>query len=319
MNKFCPKCGKSVKRGIFCKECNPVVINFKPINIKLCPSGKYFFRGKWTPYLDLFELTEKLLSKNLKEKFILIEGLEKYPDILGKTGLKKDFDVLVSVNEAEFVVPITVEITSSPALAKVGSTYFEGILQVRNLNNESKKIVKQILKEFEEAYVNKVVEKKSSVDFYFVKKKFLTRVAEKIVNELGGFMDSNAQLFSRDNLTSKDMFRLNVVVHLPPFKKNDVVKKDGCLLLITGLGKYINSFDLEKGKKNSFKYDPSDKHEFVFVEIQKSKIINDVLLNVLNSSYELVNLKNPLNLAVKKNDLVSFVEHNGNYFLINNN
>ncbi len=316
MKKFCPKCGADIAAGTFCSTCNPSTLDFKQIKLKLCPSGKYFFKGKWKSFNSLSEVTKKVLEKSLSKKVVLVEGLEVYDDLLNKTGLKKDFPVVIIVDDEQYELPLSVEVTSSPEYSKVGTDYFEGILQVRNVDLEKKRRVFSLV-EKEGAYVNKVIEGNKSVDFYFVKKKFIGRVAEKIVDEFGGVADYNAQLFSQDKQSSKELFRLNVAVHIPDFSKGDVVFFKDSLILIKSLGKQISGFDFLSNKNISFKYDPSINHEFVIVEKQKTKIMTTHPLTALSTkSYELVDLENPLDINVKKDQNVSIVEYNGFAYLI---
>ena len=317
MKKFCPKCGKSVNKGVFCSDCTPLTLEFKPVKVKLCPTKKYFFRGKWKKFDDLKRVTEDIVKKTLNKKVRIIEGLEQYVDLLEKTGIKKDFDILIHVDDGEFSIPVSVEVTTSPGFSKVGSSYFEGILQLRNADLDVKNFVNSLIKKTEDLYVNKVVEKQDSVDFYFVKKKFIGRIADKLAFEYGAFVDHNAQLFSQDKQTSKELFRLNVAVHIPPFRRWDVILKNGDLILVTSTSKGISGKDLFNDKNVSFKYHPDDAHEYSSLSKQKTKIISTRPLVALSTeSYQGVELENPNNLSVKKDQNVVIVEHNGRAFLI---
>ena len=317
MEKFCPKCGKSIDQGIFCADCNPVVLEFKPINLKLCPSKKFFFRGKWADFDDLESLSIIVLKKALGKKVRVVEGLEKYDDLLDKTGLKKDLDVVVFLDGSEYVIPISVEVTSSPSFGKVGTDYFEGILQLRNADASVKKFVKSLIENTKDLYVNKVLEKKDSVDFYFVKKKFIGRVADKLVSEFGASADHNAQLFSQDKQSSKELFRLNVAVHIPPFRKGDVVRWNDKVLIINSCDKKISCYDLLAKGGFAFKYSPKTLEEFEVLKKHKVKIVSEWPLSVLSpSTYELVEVSNPLGLVFSLDDSALVVEHQGFVFLV---
>ncbi len=317
MKKFCPKCGETVVKGTFCSSCDPSVLEFKPIKIKLCPSKKFFFRGKWTSFSDLRTVSEIVLKKALGKDVAVIQGLEAYDDLLGKTGLKKDIDVVVERSGSEFVIPVSVEVTSSPSFGKVGTDYFEGVLQLRNADSSVKKFVKSLISETKDLYVNKVVEKKDSVDFYFVKKKFISRIADKLVSEFGASADHNAQLFSQDKQSSKELFRLNVAVHIPPFRRGDVVLWDDLVFLVKGVDKKISCLDLNNNKGFSFKYDHKKIGEFEVLKKQKTKIVNEHPLSVLSpSTYELAELRNPLGINPSLDDSVLVVEHEDKVFLV---
>ncbi len=317
MNKFCPKCGTPIEKGIFCKACDPQTLEFKPIKIKLCPSKKYFLKGRWTKFDEIRDVTKVAIKKTIDKKIKLIQGLEAYPDILKKTGLKKNYDIIIEFEGEEYIIPISVEITTSPSFCKVGTTYFEGILQLRDANDEIKTFVKDEL-DANEIYVNKIDEKKDGADYYFIKKRFITRVADKLITKYGGFMDANAQLFTQDSQTSKELYRLNVVVYISPFKKGDAILKQDELMLITSVGKHNTCLDLIRGKNISFKYNPNEKHEYKQVEKQKAQAINTYpQITVLsNNTYEVIELKNPKKLDVEKNQTITFIEYEGTGYLI---
>lgn len=315
MKKFCPKCGKTIERGTFCEECNPNVFEFKQIKIKLCPTKKYFYKGKWTEFETLKEVTKTIVQKALNKKIKIIKGLEQYPDILEKTGLKKDFEIIIKEKQ-ELIIPINIEITTSPSFSKVGSKYFEGILQVRGARDEIKKEIDQIL-EKQKIYINKKIEKKDKIDYYFVNKKYLSTVADELVSKHGAYKDLNAQLFSQDQQTSKGIYRVNAIVSIPPFKKDEVIQKEEKLLLITGTGKQINTHDLINNKKNSFKYNPEETHQYKKIPTQQTTIINTKPLTALSTqTYEVIELENPKNIEIKINQKVTIIEHKNKGYII---
>ena len=317
MKKFCPKCGETITKGTFCEECDPEVLEFKPIKVKLCPSKKYFFRGKWTKFNDLKKVTKTSIEKTLNKKIKVKEGLESYPDLLNKTGIKKEYPVIIEIKNKEYEIPINVEVTTSPGYNKVGTDYFEGILQLRNADTNIKKFTNKIIDNMKDTYVNKVTEKENSADYYFVKKKMIGRVAERISEEYGAYVDYNAQLFTQDKQTSKELFRLNVAVHIPPFKEGDVIEKKEEILLIKNTGKNNSALELEKNKKKIIKYKPEEKHEYKQIKKQKTKIINTHPLTALsNETYEVVELENPLNLKPEKNQNATITEWKGRAYLI---
>ena len=318
MKKFCPKCGKTITKGTFCEECNPEVLEFKPIKIKLCPSYKYSYKGKWTTFKNLKEVTEKVVKEGINKKIKVITGLEQYEDILQKTGIKKDYEITIARKNEEYKIPLHIEVTTSPSYAKVGTSYFEGILQLRAATSEIKEKTKQIIDAMKDVYINKVNEKGDEVDLYFVKKRYISRVADKLVQEFGAYSEQNAQLFTQDSQTSKELHRLNVVVHAPPFTRGDVIEYKDNLLLITGLGKHNTTINLESGKKDTIKYDPKQKHEYHQIKKNKTKIIttHPCAQAISTENYELINLENPLQLKLEKNKNVTIIEHKGRAYII---
>lgn len=321
MKKFCPKCGKSIDKGSLCKSCEEVNLEFKPIKIKLCPSKRVFHKGSWTKYSDLRKLTEKLLKDNVKSNVKLIEGLEVHKEILEKNGFSDDVDVLVEFEKEEYPIPINVEVTVSPSISKLGSIYFEGILQLRNATKEAKEYVKNYVEKnkSKNVFVNNVVEKKDSVDYYMVSKKHIEPLALKIVRNFGGLIDANAQLFSYNSQTSKDIFRLNTLVTLPKFVIGDVVIKDDRLVKITGTSKIITGTNLLLGKKYAFTLNDKEINDIVPIKKHKVRItkIRPQLEIMDPVNYESVHVKNMIYKPEELRDgkKVSIVEYKGQYYL----
>jgi len=167
-------------------------------------------------------------------------------------------------------------------------------------------------------FANKIVEKKDSADYYFVTKRHILPLAQKIVRNFGGYYDPNAQLFSRNHLTSRDLFRLNVVVCVAPFKEKDVVFVDDQLVLITGTGKLITGFNLIKGKKYTFTYDEKTKDNIKVMKKYKttvSKIIPE--LEILEpETYQPVSAKNPKEISLKLGQNIKVVEHEKEFYVV---
>ena len=84
---FCVKCGKEIKNGVFCSEHSEKdVILDKKLNLKACPSGRYFFNHKWTKY----ESPEKFLEAVYKKKFKRVVA----PMLIKESNKKLVFDFL---------------------------------------------------------------------------------------------------------------------------------------------------------------------------------------------------------------------------------
>jgi len=315
MRKFCPKCGKTIVKGSFCNECNPETIDYKPIHIKLCPSGRYFVQGKWFLFKDLNEIAHTLVKKFIKQEVVLIKGLEGNEELLAKPGLNRDLEIEVEYKDKIFKVPINVDITLSPAVAKVGSTYFEGILQLRNANPEVKEYIRAYTIKHE-VFINKTVEKGKDIDYFFVRKRQLQPLALKLMRNFGATIESNAQLFSRNRQTSKDIFRVNELVTLPNFIIGDVVEVEDIPFFVKETNKIITGINLITGKKSTFRNEQAP--EVKIIPKVKSKIMTvHPQLQIMDpESYQLVDLKNPLEIQTFQDQNVIFIKHKGVAYLI---
>src|SRR5690606_25871733 len=123
---------------------------------------------------------ENIIRKNFGKKAKVLQGLENYEELMDKPGLNEIAKIKIKIDGDIYVVDITLDITYSPRAGKLGSEYFEGILQLRNARQEVKDYVKSFLdKNFSKGiYVNKVVDKDDSVDYFFVNKKHINLLAQ---------------------------------------------------------------------------------------------------------------------------------------------
>jgi len=321
MKKFCPKCGAPIKSGTFCTSCAEPQIEFKAVKIKLCPSNRVFQKGKWTKFSDLRKLSEKLVKDNVKEDAVLIEGLETFENLLSKPGLKRDIMFKVQTKEYEFELPVHVEVTYSPYIGKIGGTYYEGILQLRNARAGVKEYVKKYIEKnaSRKVFVNKIVDVKDSVDYYFLAKKHMIPLGLKIIRNFGGVIDSNSQVFSRNSMTSKDIFRVNVLVTVPLFSEKDVVVVEEKPIMVTRLNKIISGINLMTGKKSTFKMTSDNVNVIKPLKKVKVQVITIVpQIEVIDpETYQNVPIKNTLNLELNLGQNLNCVRYNSVLYLVN--
>ncbi|MGV8169418.1 MAG: NMD3-related protein [Candidatus Nanoarchaeia archaeon] len=315
MKKFCPKCGKSILKGSFCNECNPETIDYKPINIKICPSKRVFFQGKWAPFNTFEELSERLARKFIKQEVVVEKPLEFEEEFFAKPGLSKIFFMEVERNGKVFRVPVNIEVTLSPAVSKVGSTYFEGILQLRNATQEVKEYVNNYTKK-NGVFINKTVDKGKDVDYFFVKKKQMNPLSLKLMRNFGAKIESNAQLFSYNRQTSKDIFRVNVLVTIPDFCVGDVVEANDSPFLVKETSKIITGVNLITGKKATFRSE--DSASIKKLKKQKSKVVmvQPELKALDQETYQMITLKNPLNIGVVQDQNITIVKYKEESYLV---
>lgn len=320
MKKFCPKCGVSIERGIFCSTCEQKDLEYKQIKIKLCPSNRYFSHGKWTTFKNLRSLTEKLLHESFKKKVKVIRGLELHEDILLKPGLSKELQTIISVDQEEYVIPINVEVTYSPGVSKLGSSYFEGILQLRNATDEVKDYIRRVIAKNKDRnmFVNNTTEKKDAADYYFVNKHHINVVALKVIRNFGGYMIQSPKLFSRNKQTSKDIYRLNVQLTVPKFKVGDIVSVNDNTILVRKTSKDISGFDLAKKKHSTFRFNEKNADKIEVIKKQKTTISRTKPeLRILNpETYQEEQAINPLNLKLKSGQKVIIVKNKNKFYII---
>lgn len=310
MKKFCPECGKPVSKPGMCADCRGTNLEFKPIKIKLCPSLRYFSKGKWAKFQDLDKLTEKLLKESVKGKFKLISGLTQFPDLLKKPGLSREIVCLIEYEGEEFGVPVHVDITLSPFASKIGTTYFQGILQLRNADDDVKNYLMNLFNK-NEIIINKISGRDESVDYFFADKRKIPFVLNKLQRNFGGYSSSNPQLFSHDKQRSKDLFRLNSLFILPKFKVNDVIYDGENLLFVKKTSKEISGFDLIKKKHASMHFNERKSDKFTKLEQKWTTVTRTrpSLKAMDPETYQEEDAHNPLNIPVSDGKKIRVVKH----------
>lgn len=255
MVRFCPKCGKSIEKGVFCTNCRPHVLDYKLSNIKMCcVCNKIFTHGSWKKTNNIKALIIKEIKSKIKQKDVEIKLLSELPEL--KPGIKESFTAEVIQNDAVHEVPFEIEVTYCTVCAKKGTQYFEGILQIRGSNKERDKIISlELAREAKHGnVVNKTVKHPKGLDLYMTHRRSLPKLAQRIVDKLGGLYSLNPKLFSHNHQTGKDIYRLNVLLELPEFNIGDVFLFKKKYVLIQSLGKNITAKNILNNKKVMFSY-----------------------------------------------------------------
>lgn len=295
--KFCPNCGADISmEETLCINCAEPKSEKKPINIKLCPSMKIFYKGQWKKFEDIDWAIQNILNSVVSEDAELTEGIDL--EILQKTGLKKQLEIQYIENKQKRKLKINTEITYSPQIAKMGSGYFEGVLQLRQATPIVQKFVKNYIIKTKELNIAKITGPDENPDIYFGSKKALKDISTKLINHFGGWMETNAKLFSQDKQTSKEIFRINILVKIAKFQPKDVIKINDATYLVTSVSDIINMIDLANEKKSTLKMTrelselkPLKKYPLIITQTQPEiKGLNPI-------TYEETRLENPLKLT----------------------
>lgn len=140
--------------------------------------------------------------------------------------------------------------------------YFQGILQIRCENEkvleDANRLLESMMKKTKAA-ITKTRMQKRGVDLWFDDKRKMKGIAENLAQELGGNVDLNPQLFSKDRQKSKNIYRLNILLQLPHYSIRDAILHDDKPYLIKGMGKNIKAIELETGRTKSIRYSKEDK------------------------------------------------------------
>jgi len=132
--------------------------------------------------------------------------------------------------------------------------YFEGILQLRNVKEEVINFAVRFIEKKDRGMIAKVKDVKNGVDIYMAPQKLLRSLGTKLQNNFGGQLTVSTKLHTKNHLTSKEVYRVNVLFRMPNFKKGDVVIYKGDKIKILAMHKKVNAKVLDSGKKLVLNY-----------------------------------------------------------------
>lgn len=136
----------------------------------------------------------------------------------------------------------------------VHNQYYEGVLQLRN---PTKEVISFIKNQCEKKHVliTKIIKEKEGFDYYITSRKFLHQIGKTLKQQFNGQLKVSPRLFSQDRLTSKNIYRVNVLFRLFPFKKGDMLIYRGEELKIVNIGTKVLAQNTTTGKKRWIDYD----------------------------------------------------------------
>ena len=127
--------------------------------------------------------------------------------------------------------------------------YFEGILQLRNIDNEVVEFAIGEIEKNENAYIAKVKKVTNGVDVYVSPQKLLRSLGNKLQSHFGGHLMVSKKLHTRSKETSRDLYRVNMLFRIPTFKKGDIIDYKGDKIKIVAMHKKVFAKDIKTGKK----------------------------------------------------------------------
>lgn len=92
--------------------------------------------------------------------------------------------------------------------------YFEGILQLRNPNQEAVNFIKNQFKNNKKAWIAKEEKLKTGIDYYISSNRFLLSLGKKLKKSFKGELKLSRKLHTRNRITSKQVYRGTVLFRL---------------------------------------------------------------------------------------------------------
>lgn len=132
--------------------------------------------------------------------------------------------------------------------------YFEGILQLRNIDNEVIEFTLKEIEKNENTFIAKIKKVTNGVDIYISPQKSLRSLGNKLQNHFGGQLIVSKKLHTKSRVTSKDLYRVNMLFRLPKFKKGDIIEYKGDKIKIISVHKKVLAKDIKTGKKLNIRF-----------------------------------------------------------------
>ena len=248
--RFCPTCGKEIaKTEEFCKDCSAGFSSDESLkhhdfkNILVCDEcGRLFASNRWKKSDNFLEDVKNIIKNRIKksfglkgkysiELFFLEDELSDAYEQHFSEQHKFTFDIEVKIsypdNKKDFMLEgkQRIILETCKQCSKKFTKYFEGILQIRNVDEELLGFLESEMREANrnQVFITDMQEHKDGVDLYLTSKKHVSRLARLLQEKFGGIVKESEQLFSHDRQTSKDVYRLNAIFIKSPVKKNEPI------------------------------------------------------------------------------------------------
>ena len=129
------------------------------------------------------------------------------------------------------------------------SNYFEGTLQLRDVSDEVIEFAVNEIEKDEGSHIAKIIHVKNGVDICISRQRFLRSLGSKLQKRFGGQIVVSTRLHTRSSLTSRDLYRVNMLFRIPKFKKGDIIDHKGSKIKIVSMHKKVFAKDIQTGKK----------------------------------------------------------------------
>lgn len=132
--------------------------------------------------------------------------------------------------------------------------YFEGTVQLRNVSSKVISFARRFV-EKHDAYIAKEVHHKNGVDLLVSSQKVMQKLGKELQFVFGGQLTITRKLFSKNKVTSKNIYRLTVLFRQRSVKKGQVITVKGEKFKVVLVGNKVGAKNVETGKSVSFRYD----------------------------------------------------------------
>jgi len=130
--------------------------------------------------------------------------------------------------------------------------YFEGILQLREIDQEVYDWVYDTIEREGKCKVAREKALKNGYDLYLSDNHYLQALGKRLKRKFSGELVVSRRLHTQDRMTLKAVYRVTVLFRQHRFKEGDIVKVDNERYKILKVGKRVHTKHLGSGKLKIF-------------------------------------------------------------------
>ncbi len=134
------------------------------------------------------------------------------------------------------------------------ASYFEGILQLRNPNEEVIAFIKDTTLKDKRAIIVKEEDVNGGIDYYYSSQKYIQSLGKKLQQIFSGEYKVTSSLHTKSKM-GKDLYRVTVLFRVLDFKKEDKFHDGDEEYEIMFIEKQITAKNTKTGEKKRFTID----------------------------------------------------------------
>ncbi|MBL7054224.1 hypothetical protein ISS05_00535 [Candidatus Woesearchaeota archaeon] len=132
--------------------------------------------------------------------------------------------------------------------------YFEGILQLRDPNEEVFEFIQNQIEKRSDVFITKALKVNNGIDLYITSQKYLQALGKKLKKHFKGELKISSKLHTKSRQTSKNLYRVSVLFRPSKYNAGDILNFKGDQIKILKLGKKILAKNIKTGKKLNLNY-----------------------------------------------------------------
>lgn len=266
--RFCPRCGNPVDDDGFsapdtrgnadaqlCRECYLEAIDLVTVpdrtTVHICTScGAVRSNDEWET-MEAADYTEVAIDAVADELRVhrdatdvqwAVEPMQRGPNELDLT-ITVTATVEGAPVEAARDVSVRIARETCPSCGRKAGDYYAGTVQIRGTeriptdDEESRavEIAHTVANESDDrdSFVTKVEERPEGVDIRVSSNKLAEQISNRVINELGGSVDTSPTLVTEDE-EGEGVYRVAYAIRLPEFQPGDIIRTDTDTVLVLG-------------------------------------------------------------------------------------